>query len=384
MITSIDFPTGSLPSTSVALRRDVRKFLSDELHNFSVVERSKSWDFSSPSFSQKMAANGWLGMTLPTEYGGRGMTSLERYVVSEELLFAGAPVGFHWIADRQSGPLIARVGTDQQKEKYLPHICRGEVCFAIGMSEPNAGSDLAAVRTRAERCRQGWKVNGTKVWTTNAHIADFMIALFRTDRSENRHGGLSQFVVDLKNTPGVSIQPITDLSGRRHFNEVVFEDAILSTDSLLGKEGAGWKQVNAELALERSGPERYMSTMVLFSQLLDYEMIGQCPIAQRQIGTLVAQLLALRQMSLSVAHMLAVGEDASLQAAMVKSVGTSFEQQMPAIVQDLLGLQPSCDDDNHPLLQVLANLTLLAPSFSLRGGTTEILKGIIAKELRSQ
>src|SRR5262249_42729213 len=151
------------------------------------------------AFSAKLAARGWLGMALPVRYGGHDRGAVDRFVVTEELLRWGAPVGHHWVADRQTGPVINRFGSEAQKQRFLPEICAGEVSFAIGMSEREAGSDLAAVRTRATRADGGWVVNGTKVWTSGAHESDWFVVLCRTGESEDdRHAGLSQLIVDLR------------------------------------------------------------------------------------------------------------------------------------------------------------------------------------------
>src|SRR5690606_39096812 len=156
-------------------------------------------------------------------YGGHERSVFDRYVLIEELLAAGAPVGAHWIADRQSGPLLLRYGTEAQRMAHLPAVARGEMYFCIGMSEPGAGSDLAALKTSATRTSDGWCIRGQKVWTTHAHEAHRMIALVRTSPSEHRHGGLSQLLIDLS-LPGISIRPIVDLVGDEHFNEVFFDD----------------------------------------------------------------------------------------------------------------------------------------------------------------
>src|SRR5207253_2515473 len=214
-------------------------------------------------FSKKMGARGWIAMTWPKRYGGHEKSALERYVVLEEMLAAGAPVSAHWIADRQSGPLLLRFGTEAQRQKFLPAIARGELSFAIGMSEPDSGSDLGSLRTRAERIAGGYKVNGTKIWTSNAHLADYMIATFRTHHDPaKKHEGLTQFLVDTK-LSGITMSPIIDLAGAHHFNMVVFEDVFVPEDMRVGEEGAGWKQVTTELAFERSGPERYLSSFAL-------------------------------------------------------------------------------------------------------------------------
>ena len=371
-----------MPDGAEALRAEVRAFLADALRAVPLSERALSWDACNPDFSRRMGEAGLIGLSLPVEYGGGGRSQLERFVVLEECLAAGAPTGFHWFADRQSGPLIMRYGSEELKREIIPRICRGELCFCIGMSEPDSGSDLASLRTRATRTSSGWRVNGTKIWTTNAHRAHYMIALFRTGEGRRRNEGLSQFLVDLRNTPGIRIAPIRDIAGREHFNEVHFEDALLAEDALIGEENEGWAQVTEELALERSGPERYLSCQALFNELLlllgERGADGPAAVA---VGRIVAQLGALRAMSLSVAAMLESGESPALEAAMVKDMGTRFEQSLPRLAQEIVDLPPDGGDDALPYQQALHLMTVLAPSFSLRGGSGEILRGIIARGL---
>src|SRR5713101_2719795 len=273
-----------------ALRAEVREFLGAELAQRSPQQRAESWTGYDPAFSRKVGARGWIGMTWPKRYGGHERSALERYVVLEEMLAAGAPVSAHWIADRQSGPLLLRFGTEAQRQKFLPAIARGELAFAIGMSEPDSGSDLASLRTRAERVAGGYRVNGTKVWTSNAHLADYMIATFRTHHDPaKKHEGLTQFLVDTK-LQGITMSPIIDLAGAHHFNMVVFEDAFVPEDMRVGEEGAGWKQVTTELAFERSGPERYLSSFALLLELI--REVGKDPgeRAAGTVGRLVDQL----------------------------------------------------------------------------------------------
>jgi alkylation response protein AidB-like acyl-CoA dehydrogenase len=284
------------------------------------------------------------------------------------------------VADRQSGPLLLRFGTEAQRQRFLPVITRGALSFAIGMSEPDSGSDLASIRTRATRVDGGYRVTGTKVWTSNAHRSQYAIALFRTAVvPDKKHEGLSQFLVDLK-SPGISIRPIIDLAGEHHFNEVVFEDAFVPEDMRVGGEGDGWKQVTTELAFERSGPERYLSSFALVVELVRAASKSPDPRMAVTIGRLVAHLATMRQMSLSIAGMLQAGENPNLEAAVVKDVGTTFEQQIPEIVHELLDLEPTIDAGTD-LQQVLGYLVQRAPSFSLRGGTREVLRGIIARGL---
>ncbi len=378
----LNFPAPELPAGARKLRREVRAFLNEALRDVPMPGRALSWDACNPEFSRRMGAAGFIGVSFPPEYGGGGRSQLERFVVLEECLAAGAPTGFHWFADRQSGPLILRYGSEELKRAVVPRICRGELCFCIGMSEPGSGSDLASLRTRARRSGSGWIVNGTKLWTTNAQRADYMIALFRTGEGARRREGLSQFLVDLRNTPGIRVAPIRDLAGREHFNEVHFEDALLAEDALIGEENNGWAQVIEELALERAGPERYLSCQTLLNELLRIlKARGAGDAAAGAVGSAVAQLGALRAMSLSVAAMLQAGESPNLEAAMVKDMGTRFEQSIPSLAQELVDLPPEASADALPYQQVLRLMTLLAPSFSLRGGSGEILRGIIARGL---
>src|SRR5499427_8416443 len=379
-VPTFNFTLGELPLEAQKVREEIRDFLTRELSGRSAAKRALSWGGFDCEFSRKLGEAGFIGMTWAKKYGGHERTALERYVVLEESLAAGAPTSAHWVADRQSGPLLLRFGTEEQRQRFLPRIARGELAFAIGMSEPDSGSDLASIRTRAERVEGGYKVNGTKVWTSNAHLSEYMIALFRTKVvPDKKHEGLSQFLVDT-NSPGITIRPIVDLSGEHHFNEVVFQDAFVPEDMRVGEEGAGWKQVTTELAFERSGPERYLSCFALLVALIDE--VGKEPgeRAAATVGRLVAHLTTLRQMSLSVALMLEAGENPNLEAAVVKDVGTTFEQEVPEVVHALLGLEPTIDSGSD-LQQVLGFLMQRAPSFSLRGGTREILRGIIARGL---
>jgi len=284
------------------------------------------------------------------------------------------------VADRQSGPLLLRFGTEAQRERFLPRIAKGELAFAIGMSEPDSGSDLASIRTRAEHVEGGYRVNGTKIWTSNAHISDYAISLFRTKVvPDKKHEGLSQFLVDLK-SPGIRIRPIIDLAGGHHFNEVHFENAFVPDDMLVGKEGEGWRQVSTELAFERSGPERYLSSIRLIMELIREAGREPGERAAVVIGRLTAHLITLRQMSLSVAGMLQAGQNPNLEAAVVKDVGTSFEQEIPETVHALLGVEPRLGSGSQ-FERTLGYLVQHAPSFSLRGGTREVLRGIIARGL---
>jgi len=300
-------------------------------------------------------------------------------VVVEELLSAGAPFAAHWIADRQSAPLILNFGTEEQRQAYIPRICRGEALFCIGMSEPGSGSDLASVRTRADRTDSGgWVVNGQKIWTTNAMHSDYMIALLRTSgTASDRNAGLSQLIIDLK-APGVTVRPIVDLTGDAHFAEVFFENVEVGSDALIGTEGQGWSQVVAELAFERSGPERIYSSVVLLDAWVRHlQALGRKDAAPL-VGRMMAELATLRAMSVACTARLALGESPVVEASIVKDRGTTFEQELPEVIADDLASHPD-EVVSGDLYRTLQYVTHIAPSFSLRGGTREILRGIIAR-----
>jgi alkylation response protein AidB-like acyl-CoA dehydrogenase len=367
------------PPGTAALRAAVRAFLVANPPPADPVLRANCWSVADPAFSRALGNAGFLGMVWPREYGGHARPAMERYVVLEELLAAGASVGAHWIADRQTGPLLLRYGTEAQRLRYLPGMARGKLFACIGLSEPGAGSDLAGVRSRARKVTGGWRINGQKLWTSGAHHAHVMLALLRSDAGSERQAGLSQFLIDM-DTPGITVRPVIDLVGNHDFNEVFFDDVFVGDDALVGVEGQGWAQVTAELALERSGPERYLSSQALLATVIDAARAAGADNSalNAAVGRLVAELWTLRQMSMATAAMLADGADPVVEAAIVKDLGNDFEQRVPQALQAVLDVDL---DGSNDLVRVLAHLLQVSPSFSLRGGTREVLRGIIARGL---
>ena len=385
-----------LPEAAEALRADVRRFLDEALAGMSADRRARSWLGFDAGFSRALGARGWIGLALPREYGGGGQEAFARFVLVEELLACGAPVSAHWIAERQSAPMILRYGTEAQKRFFVPAVCRGELFFAIGMSEPQAGSDLASVRTRATPTATGWRLKGQKIWTTNADHSHYMIGLVRTSGApEDRQRGLSQLLIDLK-TPGITIRPIEDLTGDRHFGEVFFDDVELPRDALVGSEGSGWEQVTAELAFERSGPERIYSSMVLLDTWLEFLRASKSAdaAALALAGRIVAHKATLRSMSVAVTAKVGAGASPMTEASLVKDLGTELEQLTPIAIADAIATAQATltgkasgsaggaeKEVPAELLRALAYITQFAPTFSLRGGTREVLRGLIARGL---
>jgi alkylation response protein AidB-like acyl-CoA dehydrogenase len=322
-----------------ALRREVRAFVAREIESGTFRPAVDSWMTAwDAGFTRRLAARGWLGMTIPAEYGGHGRSYLERFVVTEELLAVGAPVTAHWFADRQVAPALLRFGTEAQRRELLPGIAAGTILFAIGMSEPDSGSDLAGVRTRATPADGGWQV------------------------------------VDLR-APGVEIRPIRSLNGEHHFNEVHFDGVHVPDSMVLGEAGNGWQQVTSELGFERSGPERFLSTQPLLEELVTATRAGELP-AGPELGRLFARVTGLHQMSISVAGALQRGEPADVAAGVVKHLGTGTEGDLTEYAAGLL------EDSTSTALRAAAERSLAArPGYTLRGGTNEILRGVIARGL---
>ncbi|MCX2730339.1 acyl-CoA dehydrogenase family protein [Saccharopolyspora sp. NFXS83] len=323
-------------------------------------------------FSRELARHGWIGMTWPRRVGGAERSNADRLVVTEELLRAGAPVAAHWIGDRQIGPSILRHGTPELQREVLPGIASGDHVLCLGMSEPDAGSDLAAVRTTARRTAGGWRVDGRKIWTSHAHRATHCYLLARTERTERKHEGLTEFLVDA-DSPGITVTPIVDMAASHHFNEVVFEDVFVPAGRVIGVEGRGWRQVTEQLAHERGGPERVLSTYPVLAELLDARTeLDEGLLVE--LGELVARLGALRAMCVRVAEALDTGTAPIREAATLKYLGTEFERDVLEFARGAAVPGVLAPDD--PLGEAI----LAAPGFSIRGGSSEVLLSILAKQ----
>ena len=383
MSQSIRFDPVELPPEARAMRERVRAFIAEQAAAGTIgAGGGAGLNRHSPEFSRRCGEAGFIGMTWPRSVGGHERSFLERYVVTEELLAVGAPVWAHWVADRQSGPMLLRYGNEKVARDILPRIARGECYFCIGMSEPDSGSDLFSAKSRAVRAGRGWRVNGRKIWTSNAHRSHYMIALLRTSPAtkENRRHGLTQFLIAM-DSPGIDVRPIHNLTGAHDFNEVVFDDVLVPDEHVIGEVDMAWKQATSELAYERSGPERFLETIFVLYELV--RLAGSSP-GDREaegIGRLVAQLATLRSMSLSVAGMLEAGRVPDVEAAVVKEMGNNWEQALPARARDLVPATQIDPGNRVDYEEVLGYATLIAPKLTIQGGTREILRGIIARGL---
>jgi alkylation response protein AidB-like acyl-CoA dehydrogenase len=359
--------------------------MSEELDGLRRVVRDLvgAWDFTprcdawmrgyDPAFSAELARRGLIGMTWPAALGGGARSNLERLVVTEELLRAGAPVAAHWIADRQIGPAILRNGSPALRAAVLPGIAAGQITFCLGMSEPDSGSDLASVRTRAVRDGDGWRITGRKIWTTLAHRATHAYVLARTGGGD-KHEGLTEFVVEMS-APGVTVRPIEDLAGEHHFNEVTFDEVFVPAGQVIGAEGAAWKQVTEQLSFERGGMERVLSTYPLFAQFAARDLDGA---GRAAAGALLARLMTLRELVCQVAEAVDAGQAPSAAAAAAKYLGTTFEREVVDVARTVSEVVPARDAAGFAGL--LAQAQLAAPGFSIRGGTDEMLLTIVSRQ----
>lgn len=383
----IQFEYTELSSAEGQLQAEVREFLAMELPRGSFEPGLGMNAAIDREFSAKVGAKGWLGMALPTAYGGHARSAVDRFVVTEELLRWGAPVGYHWVADRQSGPVIAKFGTEFQKQRFLPAVARGEVSFCIGMSEPDSGSDLASIVTSATRDGQGWLVNGRKIWTTGANQHDWIITLCRTtppDQVSDRRQGLSQMIIDLR-SPGVTATPIPFIDGSADFCDVTFDNVFVPDQFVLGEIGAGWSQNTSELSYERGGPDRWLSTYLVVEELLRLHSAAPSNLLPDSVldvlGDAVAHYWILHQLSLSVARSIDKGGAPAVESALVKEMGTRFEQDVLTAVLATVDRAPNMVSES-PFERLLVASALTAPSFTIRGGTNEILRSVAAKGLR--
>jgi alkylation response protein AidB-like acyl-CoA dehydrogenase len=334
------------------------------------------------AFSGRLAEQGWIGMTWPKRYGGAGRTYLDRLIVTEELLRAGAPVAAHWFGDRQIGPALLAHGTEEQRSTLIPRIARAEITFCVGMSEPNAGSDLASLTTRAELRGDEFVIQGQKIWTSFASEADYCYLVARTDADVRPHRGISEILVPMQ-TSGITVRPISDMVGDTHFGEVFFDDVRVPARLLIGELNRGWYQIMQQLDYERSGIERLLSNFPLWRDVVQRAREtgkSRVPRIRQQIAEIETRLRAGREMVYRVAAMLTDGKVPNFEAAAAKAFCTTLEQRIAVFASELLGprSQLLARGPQAELHHRAARNLLYAPAYTIQGGTNEILRNVIA------
>ncbi len=339
----------------------------------SAVERygrhNDSWiNGYSKEFAKEMASHGWIGMTWPTEFGGGGRPAIERLIVGEELIAAGAPVAAMWFGDRQMGPTLITYGRPDQQAEFLPRILNGESTWCIGMSEPNAGSDLAGLTTSATRDGDDWVINGQKIWTSFGEVADYCYLICRTTTEGPAHAGISEIIVPM-NTPGIDVRPIKDMTTNRHFCEVFFTDVRVPAINLVGTEGAAFKQTMRQLEHERGGIDRLVSNHALYLM------------ARERADTtdgLVRQEIAALEIAYRIGRILVVRETlrqapAGFSAA-TKCFCTEHETRVADFVSRVLGPEATLWN------QVTQGLSY-APGYTIMGGTSNVMRNILGERV---
>ena len=376
------FEPAQMPDNEAELRAGVRAFLAAMRAKGVYRLGPAGWAEVNKAFCLELGKAGYLGMTWPKKYGGHERSALERYIVTEELLANGAPIRAMQAADRQNGPMLLHFGTEWQRQTFLPQFASGEAGCAIGLSEPDSGSDLAAIRTRAVKVDVGWQVNGRKVWTSSAHYSAYMTLLARTgEAGSQRHGGFTRFLIDLS-WPGITIRPIWHMTGEHDFNEVTYDDVFVPDSMVVGEVDQAWKQLTMELAHERSSPDRWTAQLHVLAALLDHLDGAAARQDFQAVGRLVAHLWTLQGMSASVAGMLERGLNPGTEAAIVKDLGTHYEQEIPHVARQLVGeAERAALPEDDVLGQVLKYNLLFAPALTIRGGTREMLRAAIARGL---
>jgi alkylation response protein AidB-like acyl-CoA dehydrogenase len=322
----------------------------------------------SREFSRELGARGWIGMTWPVEYGGHGRTALERFVVTEALIRAGAPLGASWFADRQMGPSIMAHGTEEQKRTFLPGILAGDTTWCIGMSEPNAGSDLASLTTRAVLDGDEFVINGQKIWTSFADKADFCYLICRTSTDGPKHAGLSEVIVPMT-TPGITVQPIQDLTFGRHFCEVFYDNVRVPATNLVGELGGSFKQTMRQLEFERGGIDRLVSNYALYLEARRHadttDRLVRQEIASLETAYRLGRLLVLRE---------TLRQGPQSFSAATKAYCTEHEQRVAGFVARTLGAETM-------LWGRYARGVCYAPGYTIMGGTSNVLRNIIGERV---
>jgi alkylation response protein AidB-like acyl-CoA dehydrogenase len=329
------------------------------------------------AFAKELGTRGWLGMTWPVDEGGHGRTALERFVVFEALIANGAPVAASWFADRQMGPTLLQFGTPEQRRRWLPDIVAGESMWCIGMSEPDAGSDVASLRTRAVRDGDSWIVDGQKVWTSGAVYSDWCYLVARTDPNAPKHAGLSELIVDM-HSPGITVSPIHDMTSSRHFCEVTFENVRVPADHLVGEENNSFRQLMRQLEHERGGIDRLVSNYALYRDVMASGLVDRSDLVTRQ-------RLAAIETSYRIGRLLVLRETlrqapAGFSAA-TKTFGTEFEQRLASFCAEVLGPHALLWGPDHGLGGRAARAVCYAPAYTIMGGTAQILRNILGERV---
>jgi alkylation response protein AidB-like acyl-CoA dehydrogenase len=349
------------------LRTRAREVAADAVARFG--RHNDSWiNGYSKEFAKELAALGWIGLTWPSEYGGGGRPAIDRLIIGEELIAAGAPIAAMWFADRQMGPTLINFGRPDQQQAFLPDILAGESTWCIGMSEPDAGSDLASLSTRAERDGDEYVINGQKIWTSFGEVADYCYLICRTSSDGPPHAGISEIIVPM-DTPGIEVRAITDMTTNRHFAEVWYSDVRVPVSNLVGVEGNAFKQTMRQLEHERGGIDRLVSNRALYDVALERADTDD-PLIRQQIAELetmyrIGRILVTREV---------LGQAPPGFSAATKCACTEHEWTVAQFVARVLGAEATLWND------ITAGLAY-APGYTIMGGTSDVMRNILGERV---
>ncbi|MDP7628891.1 MAG: acyl-CoA dehydrogenase family protein [SAR202 cluster bacterium] len=344
-----------------------------------------SWDFNLV-MRKKLAEKGWLTMAWPEEYGGQSASHMMQVIFSEEMSYNRAP-GRDVFGTRMMAPTLMIHGTEEQKKQFLPPVSRGDVQWCQGYSEPESGSDLASLQTRAVEDGDDFVVNGTKIWTSSAHRADHIMVLTRTDPDAPKHRGISFLLCDM-NTPGITVNPIINMADDHGFNMVTFEDVRIPKKNLVGEQNRGWYVGATLLDFERSGVDYSAGAKRTLEELVDFAknnkkngtLIADDPVMRNRFADLAVEVEVSKLISYNIAWMQSQGLVPNKEASMGKVLGTELQQHVSYTGMQMLGMhgQLGPGSSHAPLKGRIEHMYLTDVSQTIQAGTSEINRNIIA------
>lgn len=364
-------------------RQEVRNFLEEEIKKGYWEPACDAWiQGFDPGFTKRVAQRGWIGLTWPKEYGGQGLSYIDRLILTEEILRYGAPAACHWFADRQIGGSIVTYGTDEQKRELLPKIIAGEAYIGLGMSETEAGCDLASLQTRAIEDGENYIINGQKTWTSGGSFVNYFYLLARTDPEAPKHRGISEFIIPA-DLPGINRIPMIDITGTEAWNDVFFDGVRVPKKCLIGEKNRGFLQALQQLDYERSGMERLMGNYPLFDAIVQFtkeNQLSQDSVIRNKLAQLRIEFEVGRLLIYRVALVMDEGRAPNREAAMSKAYSTAFEQRLAKAAMEVLGPYGQLVSSSKlaPIRGLAAHSYLASKGYSLQAGTSEILKNILA------
>jgi len=377
-----------------AFRQEVRRWLEREIPQRWIEldpgiweETEESWALAR-EFQRKLGQKGWLAPAYPKEYGGLELSHMKRLILSEELSYSRSPISIeeeitvNWV-----GPAIMLFGSEKQKNEYLTKIAGGDIVFCLGYSEPNAGSDLASLQTRAVEVGDGYVINGQKTWCSYGHLADYCWLAARTNPDAPRHEGISIFIVDMK-TPGITIRPLINILNRHSFNEVFFDDVRIPKENLVGQKGKGWYQLVIALDFERSSIGYAASNQRIIEELVKYvkettrsgQPLASDPLIRNELAQLVVENEVARMMAYRIAWMFSKGLHPSHESSMSMVFVSEVMRRTANAGMRILGHYAELDRDSKWAVMNarIMHMCLSSLSIGVGGGSNEIQRNIIA------